>query len=590
MKYYKSKNNNNFITDDFSDVMEYESILGKDLIKKLNESYYNINHYLSKKNKKNTITNYTKFTNEKNQNIFLFSISDGTNFYEDNSNSFKSYHLKHKKGFNKVNNYCISFTPETEFKNISTYENYLFFHIPKDFILDNLTRTLTNTNLNNFKKFGNDFTKLNSKNLDKVVELIIKYDKKYPEILKYMGTNKNKFQEMVRWRADFDLDFYMSLYQFGIYNPIINDDKYRFFWNGTHRAAYGATLNYDIPNFVYYTKEEKSDGVFYRISPPIFDGKCGLFEFDLDKKIISVIFEEKDNLDFINLFDDGCDIQSFNVKDKNNDIKKYFIKNKNNIFCKIDYTKSFKSYSLNSVRYLDNSIKNELKNFEIYNEFQLQNLLENRNKNLYEIKDFCSVWDFIGEFGSPVSITYPKQLDRNFYKGDYVYIEIPFGIYKDFVHGWTDDICTKYLFQKNHRCDCYKCLPENKSHMTLKEVREYIRSSKKWKNKKNTISSSYENYLSLKYLGVHRPIVNFKSFLHRGLHRALFLSETNSDIPNLFKIDKTKEIHTIISEKPYFKFNKYLLLDIDITEKELSIHSSLDKKTRKQLLTKISYK
>jgi hypothetical protein len=126
--------------------------------------------------------------------------------------------------------------------------------------------------------------------------------------------------------------------------------------------------------------------------------------------------------------------------------------------------------------------------------------------------------------------------------------------------------------------------------MTLQEVREYIRSGKKWKNKKNIMSSSYESYISLKYIGLQRPIMNFKTFLKRGVHRSLFLSETNSDVPNFFKVDSKSQNHVIVSERPYYKLKEYLLLDIDIKNKELKIYTSIDSKTKKKLLTKISYK
>lgn len=589
MKYYNLTNNYNFITDDFNDLLEFSNLRGKDLIEKCNNSLSNVKTYIDKKNIKNKITNFSYFKDNRNRNLFRFSVHDNTSLWQ-KYDQYKKISHSHKKGYNEINSYSTTFTPESEFKNISTNGNYLFFHLSKHFILDNLSRTLTDTDLNAFKKFSKSFLDDKKQTLNSTSKLIEKYDELYPRLLKYMGTNTHKPSHMMKWRADFDVDFFMSLHHYGFFNPIIHDDTDKFLWNGTHRAAYGASLGYDVPNTIHYSENEKLDGKFYRVSPSLFNGQFGLFEFDLNEQLISVIFIKKNELDFLREVDDGCDIQGFYTSGTKEKIEEIF--KEKDISCILNYNNFVKKYNINYVRYFDDSIKSELKNFKIYNDFQILNILNNRNKNLYEISKISEPWEYIGEYGVPVSITYPKQRDRNFYKGNYLYIEIPYGVYVDFIHGWTDDVCTKYHFNKeNNKCNCYNCNPENESHMTLSEVRNYIRSSKKWKNKKNTNSSSYETFLSIKYLGLHRPVMNFKTFLKRGVHRSLFLSETQSDVPNLFKLsDSDTNVHRIVSEKPYYNLKKFLILEIKINEKELTIFSSKDKKTKEKLLTKISYK
>jgi hypothetical protein len=594
MKYYNINNNKNFTTDDFSDLFEFEYINGNNLLEKIQKSYDSIEKYITKKTVKNDILSSTYSVNSRSDKVYHFSVNDGTKYYTaDDVDTFPHllFSTKHKTKYNYVSNFTNTLTPESEFKNISTKGNYLFFHLPSEFILDNLTRTLTNTDIQKFKEFSAEFIKSKNNRLSDTVRLIEKYDEKFDETLKYQGTAKHKHSEFRKWRADFDINFYMSLYHYGFFNPIVNDDDMRILWGGTHRAAYGASLGYDVPNFMYFTENEKKEEKFYRVSPPVFNDRCGIFEFDLNKKEISIkLIPKKDLTDYVNCVDDGCDIQGFNVKVDRFAIKRLFELEDGLLYCKIDFSNNTNNYYLNKTRYIDDSVRSELINFNIYNDFQLLNIFKNRNENLYELKWLTKVNDFIGEFGSPISLTYPIK-NKKYHQGDYLYIEIPYGIYKDFVHGWTDDVCTKYFFSKeNQNCNCYTCKPENKSHLTLKEVREYIRKSKYWKNKKNTTSSSYKSFLSLKYLGVQRPIVNLSTFLQRGVHRSLFLSETNSDVPNLFKIDISKDINTFISAKPYFKLKEYLLLDIDIKNKELSIYTSIDTKTRKKLLTKISYK
>lgn len=588
MKYYNNNNRVNYITEDFSDIFQFDTLLGKNLIEKINGSLDKIEHYINKKNKRLEITNQSHF-NKNNKNLFNFGFYDGTQYYEDNHGEFKSFYENYSNPkLNEIVSVSTTLTPEVEFKNIQTKEKYLYFTLPYEFIKENVTRTITNTDLKTFYKFAEEFLESNDDSILNLIKLINVYDKKHPRFLKYQGKNKDKFQKMKKWRADFDINFFMSLYHFGIFNPIVHSNTDQFLWSGTHRLAYGASLKYNIPNFIHYNHQEEKEQIFYRVTPPIFNKKYGFFEFDLKRKIVSVCFiDEKKLPEGISCKDDGCDIQSFSTN-KNQEIKNIFLENK--IDCIIECHKSI-NYKLKGSRYIDDTIKKELSNFNIYNDFQLLNIFKNRNKNLYELKDFCKVWDFIGEYGAPVSITYPPQSDRNFYKGNYVYIEIPFGVYRDFIHGWTDDICTKYhINSKGDGCNCYICKPENKNHMTLKKVREKIRSSKKWKNKKNTISSSYETFLSIKYMGIQRPVMNYKTFLKRGVHRSLFLSETESDVPNLFKIDSKMDIHRIVSEKPYFNLKEYLILEINLKEKELSIYNSIDKIKKEKLLTKISYK
>ena len=593
MKYYKINNNKNFITDDFRDISEFESIKGYVLLEKIIESYNNIENYINKKTYKNTIIKSSYHVDSRNQKKYTISVSDGTNYYcaqDKSSFSYLMFSTKHNKNYDYYNFYSTTFTPESEFKNISTKGDYLFFHLPKDFILDNITRTLTNTDVQKFKEFSTEFIKSSNNTISDVVNLIQKYDEKFIDIINYQGNSPSKFSKLKKWRADFNIDFYMSLYHYGFFTPIVHDDDKRFLWGGTHRAVYGASLGYDVPNFVYFTENERKEKKFFRISPPLFENKCAIFKFDLEEKIISIKLEKIDSIgNLVDCKDDGCDIQGFSVNGTKKQIEDLFQESKTRKLQIIvpDYKSKYK---LNNTRYIDDSIKSELINFNIYNEFQLLNVFKNRNNNLHELKWLTKVDDFIGEFGSPVGLTYPIK-NKRYHKGDYVYVEIPFGVYKDFIHGWTDDVCVKYFFSKENRnCNCYVCTPENETHLTLKEVRDYIRKSKYWKNKKNTTSSSYKSYLSLKYLGVQRPIINITTFLQRGVHRSLFLSETNSDVPNLFKIDKSKDINTFMSSKPYYKLKEYILLDIDIKNKELLIYSSLDTKTRKELLTKISYK
>ena len=592
---YFNKNSYNFITEDFDDIREFEILSGKDIIQRFIKSVNNVGNYINKKTKINQIRSSSFYVDRRHRTTFISSITDGSVYFENNNDLYKRISSTYKEEYKEISHFSTTLMPEHEFKNINTKYYYLFFHLPKDFVIDNMTRTLTDTGLKKFQEFANEFKLYKNNNLNHISKLIEKYDSKYTDLLTYQGNNTNKHPKMVKWRADFDIDFYMSLYHCGFFNPIVNDDDMRILWNGTHRAAYGASLGYDVPNFVYFTENEKKEEKFYRVSPPLFDDRCGIFEFDLNKKQISVKLVNKSELtEYITTIDDGCDIQGFSFKKNKTELKNLSKKIKTNFTLNIN-DKVENKFKLSNTRYIDDSIKTSLINFNFYNDVQILSILKNRNKNLKELKNVVSPWLFLPEYNTvndeeKTSITYPKQTQKDFYTGDYLYLEIPHEVYKNFIHGWTDDVCMKYYFSENKNCNCYKCAPNSESHMTLQEVREYIRSGKKWKNKKNIMSSSYESYISLKYIGLQRPIMNFKTFLKRGVHRSLFLSETNSDVPNFFKVDSKSQNHVIVSERPYYKLKEYLLLDIDIKNKELKIYTSIDSKTKKKLLTKISYK
>ena len=319
MKLYKLKNSFNFITEEFDDLSEFDVIKGNDVIKRCIQSYKSIDSHLPLKNQrfefnKNTWTDF----NEKD--IFISSYVTGESFFTDKSDEYFRYsNKKLSDKSHEINSIDLSFTPENEFKNINTKGSYLFFHLPHQFLTENLGRTITNTDVQIFNKFAQDFLNSGDKSIGNLINLINKYDKKYFELIDYMGGNPRKMPKKMKWRADFDLHFFISIFHLGLFNPVIHDNDSQFLWAGTHRNYYGASLGLDIPNLIYLSPFElKNTEEIYRVTPPIFnDYKVGIFKFNLNKNTIKCNLIDWDEVkDYLLVNDDGCDIQGFSILNK----------------------------------------------------------------------------------------------------------------------------------------------------------------------------------------------------------------------------------------------------------------------------------
>ena len=130
---------------------------------------------------------------------------------------------------------------------------FIYLPVPKDFINKNVTSSLHNAKLEIIKQYVREIEN-NMQDWKKIQE---KYNLKYPEM-----TDHHLLPDPVyKWSRDFSMEWYMSLKEDGIMNPLIFfEEKVRGRWllngRGTHRTYLTALAGYDMPLFLRVDNEQ----------------------------------------------------------------------------------------------------------------------------------------------------------------------------------------------------------------------------------------------------------------------------------------------------------------------------------------------
>ena len=145
--------------------------------------------------------------------------------------------------------------------------------IPKEIVLKRKKSVLHNKNLKILNKFINE---INNSSAGWTKENYLKYLKKYDETYPTKTNKTNKAEKVYKWRADFAIEWFMSLKEEGIINPIfyyidrkpdteIKKARWEFDGRGTHRPYLIAHAGYDVPyllrvdedkNPIYYSNKK----------------------------------------------------------------------------------------------------------------------------------------------------------------------------------------------------------------------------------------------------------------------------------------------------------------------------------------------
>ena len=125
------------------------------------------------------------------------------------------------------------------------YENgsFVYIEIPNQ-IMKNQTKFLHNSDLTILDKFFKEV------DWDKDWEtLIYDYDEKYPE--KHSTNKPLEFS----WRANFSVDWFLSIRNQGFINPLVFFPGEELLSRATHRAYMLTKLGYDFPMFIPITED-----------------------------------------------------------------------------------------------------------------------------------------------------------------------------------------------------------------------------------------------------------------------------------------------------------------------------------------------
>lgn len=175
------------------------------------------------------------------------------------------------------------------------WDHWVFFTIPKEFILQYQERVLDNQSIelvSIFREFMETCIR-NNLSKDEIIELGKEYDSKYPDPYPF-PTNRPM---RPGWRFDLEISMFVSVIETGIVYPITYNSQFDILHRGTHRALIFATVGYDVPIFFKHPKlgGESTIEPFRLNTRPSFSSKKYQFEFNLDRKVYK-IYNEQENI------------------------------------------------------------------------------------------------------------------------------------------------------------------------------------------------------------------------------------------------------------------------------------------------------
>jgi len=175
-----------------------------------------------------------------------------------------------------------------------SWTHFIYLTLPSQLITKYMTQVHDNKDISIAKKFireveetyGSDGWKYNNW---KKVEA--KFDKNYPEFSSY--TDAYETHKCLKWKQDFDIAQYISIYTKGLLFPICYNDKDFMLRRGTHRAFLLSMTGSDVPIILQYDKRKGIKQTFEVNTPEFFGGKCLKMIVDLEKQSQEYYIEGK---------------------------------------------------------------------------------------------------------------------------------------------------------------------------------------------------------------------------------------------------------------------------------------------------------
>lgn len=176
------------------------------------------------------------------------------------------------------------------------WDHWVFFTIPKEFILQYQERVLDNKSIelvNIFREFMDTCLK-NNLTTEQIIELGQEYDLKYPDPYPFPTYRPMR----PGWRFDLEISMFVSVIKTGIVYPITYNSSIDILRRGTHRALIFATVGYDVPIFFQHPVlgGARDIPLFKVKTNEQFSSKKYYFEFDLSNKIYRIYNTENEIL------------------------------------------------------------------------------------------------------------------------------------------------------------------------------------------------------------------------------------------------------------------------------------------------------
>ena len=181
-----------------------------------------------------------------------------------NTVTYKAIGYYRKCDYGKIVNAKTDLTGKTFSRQCLDNGKFLYLTLPKEIILKNKKSVLHNKDLRILNKFINE---INNSSKGWTKENYLKYLKEYDETYPTKTNKTNKAEKVYKWRADFAIEWFMSLKEEGIINPIlyyidrkpdteIKKARWEFDGRGTHRPFLIAQAGYDVPYLIRIDDDE----------------------------------------------------------------------------------------------------------------------------------------------------------------------------------------------------------------------------------------------------------------------------------------------------------------------------------------------
>ena len=158
-----------------------------------------------------------------------------------------------------------------------TWSHFIYLELPHKIINNHMTKMHDNDDVSVLRKFIRDVesTEKGWDEEDNWRTIESKYDELYPEKSQYEDFYE-VHEKVIKWKMDFDILQYITLYQNGIIFPICYNSNYFMLRRGTHRAILLAMTGSDVPIFLQYPNMDLNTDITFKVDTPKFFGENSL--------------------------------------------------------------------------------------------------------------------------------------------------------------------------------------------------------------------------------------------------------------------------------------------------------------------------
>lgn len=213
-------------------------------------------------------------------------------FYENPNHQDANWiSLDYREGWKQKHHFGATLNSEHYIRGMKNIFLYNYILIPGEFICKYMTRIIAKTD---YQKFVHAMKEYKSNKINKLIQIYEKYDKVYNDVIEEIKGD-GRVNKTYSWRRD--LFFYMTftLKKLGYFNPVVDTNYTKLFFDGSHRLGVGSAVGYDVPIFTRVTSSNIIDNKLWLITCGYFDNRAAIFGVsNEDRKIYGYWVKEED--------------------------------------------------------------------------------------------------------------------------------------------------------------------------------------------------------------------------------------------------------------------------------------------------------